>query len=74
MPRSARGGRPDAYPFIHVEHRLCRAGGLAALLPRSTRRIGGGRLLGVLVSAVGFLLVLVVVVVGCFVIGGNELS
>ena len=48
--------------------------GLAALLPRRTRRIGGGSLLGVLVSLLGLVAVLVTVLVGYFVIGGNELS
>jgi hypothetical protein len=48
--------------------------GLAALFPPRTRRIGGGSLLGVLVSVLGFVAVLAVVFVGYFVIGGNELS
>jgi hypothetical protein len=48
--------------------------GLVALLPRRTRRIGGGSLLGVLVSLLGLVAVLVAVFVGYFVIGGNELS
>jgi hypothetical protein len=49
-------------------------GGLAALLPGRTRRIGGGSLLGVLVSVLGFVAVVVAVFVGYYVIGGNELS
>jgi hypothetical protein len=53
---------------------LCGVLGLAALLPPNTRRIGVGGLLGVLVSALGFVLVLVAVFVGYYVIGGNELS
>jgi hypothetical protein len=52
----------------------CGVVGLAALLPSRTRRIGGGGLLGVLVSVLGFVAVLAVVFVGYFVIGGNELS
>jgi hypothetical protein len=48
--------------------------GLAALLPRRTRRIGGGSLLGVLVSVLGFVAVIGAVFVGYYVIGGNELS
>ncbi len=52
----------------------CGMVGLAAMLPRRTRRVGGGGLLGVLVAALGFVLVLVAVFVGYFVIGGNELS
>jgi hypothetical protein len=48
--------------------------GLAALLPGRTRRIGGGSLLGVLVSVLGFVAVVVAVFVGYYVIGGNELS
>jgi hypothetical protein len=53
---------------------LCGVVGLVALLPRSTRRTRGGGLLGVLVSAVGFMLVLIAAFVEDFVIGGNALS
>jgi hypothetical protein len=53
---------------------LCGIVGLAALLPRRTRRIGGGSVLGVLASIRGFVAVLTIVFVGYFVIGGNELS
>jgi hypothetical protein len=48
--------------------------GVAALFAPRTRRIGGGGLLGVLVSVLGFIAVLAIVVVGYFVVGGNELS
>jgi hypothetical protein len=48
--------------------------GLVALLPRRTRRLGGGALLGALVSILGFVAVITAVFVGYFVIGGNELS
>ncbi|HEX3931462.1 MAG TPA: hypothetical protein VHW64_12200 [Nocardioides sp.] len=53
---------------------LCGAVSLAATLPGRTRRIGGGGLLGVFVSVLGFVVVVVAVFVGYFVIGGNEVS
>lgn len=53
---------------------LCGVAGVAALFPTRTRRIGGGGLLGILVSVLGFVAVLAIVVLGYFVIGGNELS
>jgi hypothetical protein len=48
--------------------------GLVALPPRRTRRLGGGALLGALVSILCFVAVITAVFVGYFVIGGNELS
>jgi hypothetical protein len=53
---------------------MCGVFGLVAMLPRRTRNIGGGSVLGVLVSVLGYVAVLVIVFVGYFVIGGNELS
>jgi hypothetical protein len=48
--------------------------GLAALLLPRTRRIGGGSVLGLLVSVLGFVAVVVGVFVFSYVFGGNELS
>jgi hypothetical protein len=47
---------------------------IGALLPRRTRRLGGGGLGGLAVSIVGFVAVVVAAFVGYFLIGGHELS
>ena len=47
---------------------------IGALLPRRTRRLGGGGLGGLVVSVLGFAAVVAAAFVGYFVIGGHELS